>query len=395
MKRFFFPVLAFAAIAVGCTKSGVVDLPQSLQTPIEFEPYSGKAPITKAEIADLTTIQAEGSGIHVTGYVEGADNAIPASASVYMDKDVTYSATNTKWGYEGASYWPETGTLSFVAYGLNAGNHFQPTTTGSKTNFTFTVPEDVTEQVDLLVSPRIKGQSIAKPTVSVRLYHLLSRVSFAVQTNNLATEDAVKVLIKNVTLNGSFVNKGTVDLTADHMKDPNNAEDEGYLCIEPSATSDDVTTVYSLFDSEYDGTNPSGDFPGFMTGNTKAADGTNTPVDIYKSMTFTAGGDYPAFTTPGTAEDHYMMIMPGQVGNIDGKAPYIEVIYQLTDADEQVAKIPLTMVGENDVESNWIFEAGKAYRFVFTVSTTAIGFTVEVDPWEELANSTHTLVPEA
>lgn len=393
MKRFFFSVIALAAVAVGCTKSGVVDLPQSLQTPIEFEPYSGKAPITKAEIADLNTIEAEGSGIHVTGYVEGADNAIPASASVYMDKDVTYSATNSKWGYAGAAYWPETGTLSFVAYGLNAGNHFQPTTTGSKTNFTFTVPANVTDQVDLLVSPRIKNQSIAQPTVSVKLYHLLSRVSFAVQTNNLATEDAVKVLIKNVTLNGSFVNKGTVDLTADHMKDPANADDEGYLCIVPSTTSTDVTTVYSLFDSAYDGTQTNGNFYGFMTGNTKAADGTNNPVDIYKSMQF-AVGTYPEFATPGTAEDHYMMIMPGEVGDVNGADPYIEVIYQLTDADEQVARIPLTSTDADGNTSNWSFEAGKAYRFVFTVSTTAIGFTVEVDPWDELIDTTHTLTPE-
>ena len=53
---------------------------------------------------------------------------------------------------------------------------------------------------------------------------------------------------------------------------------------------------------------------------------------------------------------------------------YIEVKYQLTDADEQIARVSL---------DGWKFEAGRSYTFRFKVSTLSIEFDVTVDSWLE------------
>lgn len=384
MKRFFFSVLALAAVAVGCTKSGIVELPQSLQTPIQFEPYSGKALVTKADTAGISTLQkalTEGGGIHVTGFLEEAKGVVSDYAnSLYMDKDVKF--VDQKWIYEGASYWPESGSLTFVAYGLNSGSAFAPVA-NSKTDFTFTVADEVANQKDLLVSPIMTAKDINIPTVTIKLSHLLSRVEFALKTNNEEDND-VQVLIKDVKLHGSFAKQGTVDLT------------DTVAVITPGSS---VSTSYSVFDSEYEFGTADTDttsYPGFLLeANTVVA------APIYNNVTFTPAGLVPASgdgtsfpTTTSTAKSasRYMMLMPGTVTAPTGGAehPYIEVVYQLTDAEEQKAMVELVDAEGND----WTFAPGKAYKFVFTVSTTAIGFEVEVDPWEVFGDSTHTLVPE-
>jgi hypothetical protein len=84
--------------------------------------------------------------------------------------------------------------------------------------------------------------------------------------------------------------------------------------------------------------------------------------------------------------NRYMMLIPTTLG----ADAHILVRYQLTDADEQTAKISL---------ADWKFEAGKSYDFVFKVSTSAIGFYVEVSPWDsyfptEGNSGIYTLTPE-
>ena len=82
-----------------------------------------------------------------------------------------------------------------------------------------------------------------------------------------------------------------------------------------------------------------------------------------------------------------MMIMPSTQattgtedaeGNVtyEGGLPgaYIEVHYQLTEADPQKARVSL---------DGWNFAAGKSYNFIFKVSTSAIEFEVEVQDWTD------------
>lgn len=373
-------MIALSTVVVGCTKSDVLESSKTFESPISFEPYTGKAPVTKATEATITTIQAEGVGFQVTGFLQGTTVAATDFTKPYMNKTVTCSDRDKNtWTYEGAAYWPQEGSLCFVAYGLNASDNFVPTTAGSYTNFTYTVQDYVADQTDLVISNIITGKTISPDPVSVTLNHVLSKVGFSVKTNNAAEANNVSVTIKNVTLNGKFVNKGTVDLTA------------STAAITPSTNTADITECYSLFDSEYSKGDTAESLPCFNTGNSTNA----TP--IYASRTFTNDTD-PTKLTLGTAEspnenDRFMMIMPGTVGNLaEDVPPYIEVVYQLTDAEEQVAKVPLVQS-----TGNWNFLPGTSYEFVFTVSTTAIGFTVKVGAWTnyEGSDTTYTLTPEA
>lgn len=384
-------MIALSTLVVGCTKSDVLESSKTFESPISFEPYTGKAPVTKATEATIGTIQAENVGFKVTGFLQGTTIDATDFTKPYMDKTVTCSDSNKNtWTYEGAAYWPQSGSLCFVAYGLNASDNFVPTTAGSYTNFTYTVQDDVADQTDLVVSNIITDKSLSADPVSVTLNHVLSKVGFSVKTNNAAEANNVSVTIKNVTLNGKFVNKGTVNLTA------------STAAITPSTNTADITECYSLFDSSYkkgDATTTA--LPCFNTGNSTSA----TP--IYASRTFTNDTEDPTQLTLGTAtspneNDRFMMIMPGTVGNLDDDVtPYIEVVYQLTDAEEQVAKVPLVQSTKNDagatITTNWNFLPGTSYEFVFTVSTTAIGFTVTVGTWTDYptTDTTYTLTPEA
>lgn len=384
-------MIALSTVVVGCTKSDVLESSKTIESPISFEPYTGKAPVTKATEATLTTIQAEGVGFKVTGFLQGTTVAATDFTKPYMDKTVTCSDSDKNtWTYEGAAYWPQSGSLCFVAYGLNAGNNFAPATAGSYTNFTYNIDPLVAEQTDLVVSDIIPDKILSADPVSVTLNHVLSKVGFSVKTNNEEEANNVSVTIKNVTLNGKFVNKGTVDLT------------DASAAIKASTDANDVTTRYSLFDSNYQkGSTTDNALPCFNTGNSTSA----TP--IYASHTFTNNTNDPTKLTLGTAtspnpNDRFMMIMPGTVGNLaEDVTPYIEVVYQLTDAEEQVARVPLVQSTKNDagatIPANWNFLPGTSYEFVFTVSTTAIGFTVNVGTWTNYTttDTTYTLTPEA
>ena len=56
MKKALFFIVALAAVAIGCTKSEVVKAPGRGRE-IKFDTYVGKAPVTKAESADLAYLQ--------------------------------------------------------------------------------------------------------------------------------------------------------------------------------------------------------------------------------------------------------------------------------------------------------------------------------------------------
>lgn len=393
MKRLIFLTITLVAATVSCTKSGLLETPQTYEDPISFEPYSGKIPVTKATEATLQTMK-DGLGFHVTGFLHSSATDFTAD---YLDVDVTF---NSSWGYDGVAYWPEGGSLDFVAYGLlNDVDDASPITfdNDSFTAFTYVVPEDVADQQDLVVSGLLADKKASNTesgnVVKFQFEHVLSRVGFSVKTNNdYNAAQPVNVTIKQVTLNGTFVNTGDVDLTSTTPQ------------INPEvAATTNTTTRYSLFDTDYAfGTTSGTGIPAFMTKDTKTA----TP--IYPNTSFNAGASYaePTQTNETNRLDRFMMIMPGRVGDLtvdnNQVTPYIEVVYQLTGAPEQVARVPLTQTvttgsGETATTTtdNWTFVAGRAYEFIFTVSTTAIVFDVEMNSWSNPAE-THesTLTPE-
>ena len=384
MKRFFFATIALAAVVVGCTKSGLIESPQTYEDPISFEPYTGKLPVTKAtEAKSDTTLKR--SGFRVIGFTETQNGAITTTGTPFLDKIVNWGAptegASEKWHYTGAAYWPDGDNLSFMAYGLNVNEETgkgSPAITdrfvmngNDYSSFTYTVPNDVALQKDLVISPVLKGMNNdgdGDKTVRFQMKHVLSRIGFSILTTGT---EGVEVIIKNIKLHGSFATQGTVDLdamTTDETPVPATPS------IVPSSTKE--TKFYSLFDSDYDKTKTSGNYKGFITSSVK-----DQTTVIYSNTTFAAGSDYDldgkTADAAAVSDSRYMMIMPGNVGS-NAK---IEVTYQLSGGEDMVADVSI---------ANFNFAGGTAYEFVFTVSTVAVGFNVQVKDWSDTENPVQT-----
>ena len=386
MKRFFFATIALAAVAIGCTKSGLIESPQTYEEPITFEPYTGKLPVTKAtEAKSDTTLKR--SGFRVIGFTETQNGAITTTGTPFLDKVVrwgkpTSEATADKWYYEGAAYWPDGQNLSFMAYGLNVNEETgkgSPAITdrfvmnGSDySSFTYTVPEKVALQKDLVISPVLKGVNNSgegDKTVRFQMKHVLSRIGFSVLTTGTA---GVEIIIKNIKLQGSFATQGTVDLDA---MTTGETPTPATPSISPSSSKTAMT--YSLFDSDYDKTKTSGNFKGFITSSVN-----NQTTAIYNNTSFAAGSEYDPDGKSGDAaaasDSRFMMLMPGNVG----PNAKIEVTYQLSGGEDMVAEVSI---------ANFNFAGGTAYEFVFSVSTVAVGFNVQVKEWSDTENPAHTV----
>lgn len=344
MKRFFFTVIALAAVAVSCTKSGLLESPQTYQDQITFEPYTGKAPVTKATVADDETLRG---GFRVIGFSADADGGIAdPTQKPYLSKMVTGTLQDetTEWSYSGAMFWPdkEDDKLSFVAYGLNvngnpvkneeSGESYGDVTInpsdifkqeGNYATFTYTVPDERTDQKDLLISPVNSGNN--GRTVEMRLYHVLSRIGFSVDVQN-ATQTKPTVEITSIKLAGDFISEATFNL------------------------AEAVTVTDSKAEYKVSGTPQSKTYSFYGDDETKF-----TTTSIGRQIIYT-----------GDENDRFMMIVPGQ-------GTEITVEYKIGDVAQKPAKLDL---------SSLEFEAGKAYEFVFTLSTVAVGFNVDVTPWD-------------
>ena len=424
MKRFFFTVIALAAVAVSCTKSGLLESPQTYETPITFEPYTGKAPTTKAAAVETKDIAT--AGFRVLGFTEGTSNSITDAekANPTLKRVVTSADEGANWSYPVPMYWQDNQSMSFAAYGLNVNaNRTVNTTTGdiddtqdtgdtnpfkkaaNYTEFTYKVPGAVSAQKDLVISPFITGKNSSNSTsgITVNLYHVLSRVGFKLKVEGT---DGINIIIKDIRLTGKGYDEATFDLT-DAVVEPATGSTVTYNKSFPKDATDNnkladkVDISYSLLGSTYvhGGTNSASTYPGFIVkSNTikKNADGEpvdnddnvlgedETPITIEQVVPIckTTTTFYPStdevpydpknatvFSNP-TAEElanRFMMFLPQTFTDAN-----IEVIYQIAGAEEQLATLPITTA----------FSAGKAYEFIFTVSTTAVGFGVTVDPWE-------------
>lgn len=382
MKHFFFSVIALATVAIGCTKSGLLESPSTYETPIAFEPYAGRAPVTKATIESSETIK---SGFRVIGLKEDANGAIINAqlTDPFLHKLVKYDNTQSKWTYSGAMYWPETEALTFVAYGLNVNGTPEEATDSENNNayiagdakpgtkfvqgddyvsYTYNVGATAAEHKDLVISPAMKSCTSSYPsgpgvaatenkTVNVQLYHVLSRIGFKLAIENSygqSQPSTQPVTIKSIRLIGNFINVGSFNLTSAVSV---SGETVTYAAVGGDRTAN---TSYSLFS----------DGQSF----TYAPTGAETSA-------------HPIFDTTDDAatnayDDRYMMIIPGDANPTSGNVK-VEVIYTIGTGDETTATLPIKQPNGAAL----VFEAGKAYEFILTVSNVAVGFDVEVSDW--------------
>lgn len=368
MKRFFFSLIALSAAVVGCTQSAMLESPEIFNQEVSFSPYTGRTPVTKAtDIVEKTGLASAG-GFQVYCFLD-KKNSSPLVT--YIDDAHVTSNDGETWSYNKLVYWPDAtsqSTLSFVAYSSNAvlgvdkvantedDPEFAITTVnGLASGFTFTVPTDVDNQVDLLATAYHKGHDLNNTSsgkVTLQFQHLLSRVGFKVQT----TTDK-SVTINALSFGGTLATSGTLDF------------DEHIINAGTNETAIPALSVGA---------------PGQATYVLFAVD---EPTATNKDDVTISDADQTAVQVTRANNSNYLMIMPQTVeakGDIE-----INVEYTIgTSAKSKTATIEL----EKDFE----FAAGRAYEFILNISTSSIKFTVTEDDWDNPTedNESYPLIPE-
>ena len=391
MKRFLFSVCALAAVVVGCSKSEVLNRPNA-DMPIEFNPYTGRIPVTRAVAADIDTLGHY--GFRVYAFMHNGTDACDYTATPYMNKVVTFDKTLNEgkgaWTYSGHAYWPATNLLNFVAYGLNAG---ATEVANDRTTISYTVPVDVASQKDLLVAYNqinTKYTEDNQGVVDFTFSHLLSRIGFSLVTK---ASNGVPVTIEQVNLVGDFYGNGTVRLT-DGKETTLTIGDKEVKTNRPYVNTTGVTAssvTYKLLGENgtytsvgsADGTKifDNGLLYTKDWGEGQTADkNTTTDDDEYDAKADTEITAAMRATVANNEKNRYMMIIPAE-GTVH-KAN-LKVKYFLPGAGtfEEVT-VPLSDVN---------FEAGKSYDFKLKVSTNGISFSVDVESWDVTGENRETI----
>lgn len=392
MKRFLFSVCALAAVVVGCSKSEVLNRPDA-DMPIEFNPYTGRIPVTRAVAADIDTLGHY--GFRVYAFMHNGTDACNYTATPYMNKVVTFDKTLNDgagaWTYSGHAYWPATNLLNFVAYGLNAG---ATEVENDRTTISYTVPVNVASQKDLLVAynqVNTKYTDENQGIVDFTFSHLLSRIGFSLVTK---ASNAVPVTIEQVNLVGSFYGSGTVRLT-DGKETTLTIGDKEVKTNRPYVNTTGVTpssVTYKLLGEN--GTYTSvGSADGtkifdngllytkdWGVGQGPGDENTTTDDDEYDAKPDTEITEAMRATVANNEKNRYMMIIPAASTVHNAK---LLVKYFLPGAgtfDE--VEVDLSKVE---------FEAGKSYDFKLKVSTNGISFSVDVESWDVTGEDRETI----
>lgn len=347
MKKVIFLAIAAAAALTACSKSEVVDSTVMNQV-IAFDNYVGKDAQTKAAIVtgDAITSVNVNAYLHPKTTTDGANFTSNFMANQVVNKDGSYSPSK---------YWPAVDqAVDFVAwvpvadYTVSTGEG-ESATTEKKNNIkvenatlTFTVPNDVKNQSDLLVANPVLDQNRAAENSAVNLVfkHLLSRIGFEINATGVpaADDNTTKVELVEVTLNGQFASEGTVDMTKTYGEENPTTKVVG--------TASEV--AYTLTGENFGYTNN---------------------IIAQGSKTNTA--------------DSYIMLIPE--GNVPAN---ITVKYTVTTlngegtADDVVITNNSVFSLQTEGGEPFAYKAGKAYKYIFNITMQAISFEVVETPWD-------------
>lgn len=333
MKKVLFSVCALAALLTGCAKSDVVDAP-NFETPITFEAYSGKVPVSKATSIDNAADLAAEDGFMVYAYETTATtvdetttytpdytkpyalmNGVSVTGTIGTDEDGNEKIT---WSYGNSPiYWPNNSEhLTFVAYSASAGDIYD--VTDSKPVLDVTVSDVVTEQKDILVAEAVDSKS-ATGNVSLTFSHILSRVYFNVKSDR-------KMTVNSVAFKGNFAPSGTYNIDEDEWTATAEAKEYNLLAADQSFTY--------------------------------------TPEETPQVSMIVGPAE--------TGKDYYMMLIPSENAGAS-----IEVVYQFDGEESVQYKVSTTL------DTEFEFSAGKSYNFILSLVSKTIGFEVDVTPWDE------------
>lgn len=297
------------------------------------------------------TATADLKKIGVFGYShtgDFADDLTNRKADYFLNKAVIY--TNSAWSYDGVTkYWPIDGRkVSFFAYApyQDVENTFilspQANSELAVPTIEYTVPADVTKQVDLLWNnqPDKNGG-----TVTFDMDHALTRVGFEAQLDAAELDRPYTITITDISVT-NVMGGGKLSLV------------DGSWDIATPATDADLTS-YSLttanggglntfvFNGQYDSTNPG-----------------ENEVD-------------PTGTYALTTADGYLMLLPQALSDGSGavSAAQVEITYEVKNL---LSGNVVTETATKDLAGVTTWDAGKGITYLLTISRTN-GVILEVE----------------
>ena len=170
---------------------------------IDGSAFEGETPVTRsAPVSELSTY----GSFHVLAYWKKGGMLV--EEQFYMDEDVTEQGSNL-WSSTNTYYWPGTGhTFQFYAWApVDAANLTTPSSP-TVTTLEYTVPDDVSEQKDILVATTAETAGNYNSTLPLSFRHICTAVKF---TTGSQMQPGT---IKNVALKG-VRNSGTYDMATD------------------------------------------------------------------------------------------------------------------------------------------------------------------------------------
>jgi len=369
MKRFFFSLIALSAAAIGCTQSAMLESPEIFNQEVSFSPYTGRTPVTKATDIVGKTGLASAGGFQVYCFLDKKNDS---PLVTYIDDALVTSNDGETWSYDKLVYWPDAtsqSTLSFVAYSSNAvlgvdkvantedDPEFAITTAnGLASGFTFTVPKDVDEQVDLLATAYYKGHDLNNTSsgkVTLQFQHLLSRVGFKVQTTTNKS-----VTINSLSFGGTLANVGTLDFDAQVIN---------------AGTTESAIPALNV--STQKATN---EYYEFLVDDSAAQSKDDVTI---------SNANQTAVQITRVNNSNYLMIMPQTVADQGDVA--INVTYTISGSSK-------SKTAQIDLPAGFEFAARKAYEFILNISTSSIKFTVTEDEWDNPTedDESYPLIPD-
>ena len=234
MKKVIFLSAIALAAAVSCSKSEVVDTKFANEA-IGFENYLGRDAQTKADVASVTSLAADG-GIGIYGYYTGdpANEWVENSEANLLQNEHLYwgsiDGETEGWIYDKTAYWTnDTDEYTFFAYApYGKATASQPE--GGNPQIEYTLPQTLANQVDLVYSNNNKNIT-KRESVALTFSHALARLS--VTANAVEYADGLTFTVTDIAISGPFNTKGTFDL----------AKGEWLSKGTPSEVSYDLTTT--------------------------------------------------------------------------------------------------------------------------------------------------------
>ena len=204
-------------LSVSCEKSKDSDSVENLNK-IEFQCSNSTESISRGTEMNNATINNFGVYAY---YTEGVYDEASSVPNFMFNSHVSRTTRASAWTYAPVMYWPTDGGVSFFAYSPHAVAAKDPhitlgstLTTEGAPQITYLVPDNVVEQIDLLISTPFYDQtktsaSNADNKLAIPLRHALSSIIFQAKMQTSST-DIIRV--KSITL-GKLKNQAKVNYT--------------------------------------------------------------------------------------------------------------------------------------------------------------------------------------